>query len=67
MPSASIFAGYVVAKGRVANEKFAETDHMVRGGRNVIENVGMDERVDRTVMHFQVRRNDGFLMTVLLL
>ena len=52
----------VVSKGRLADAKAAEHDHMAAGGRKVVEEVGKDERVDATVMQVVSEKDyDGFL------
>ena len=55
----------VVAKGKLADAKAAETDSMVRGGREAVEQVGKDERVEATVLQIVGAKDyDGFLMAV---
>lgn len=48
VPKAVIVVDNVVAKGELAIAD--STDHMVVGGREVVERVGKDERVDGTVL-----------------
>ena len=59
---ACIVVDNVVCKGRLADAQAAETNHMVKGGRNVVERVGKDERVEAMVMQTVGHKDyDGFL------
>ena len=62
-PGACIVVDNVVAKGNLANEEAAKESTMVRGARDVVEQVGMDERVDATVLQTVADKDyDGFLI-----
>ena len=64
-PGACLVVDNVVAKGKLANAKDAEIDDMVRGGREVVVQVGRDERVEATVLQIVGAKDyDGFLMAV---
>lgn len=57
-----VFVDNVVSKGRLADAEAAKTDHMVRGGRDVVERVGKDERVEGVVLQTVSEKDyDGFL------
>ena len=56
----------VVSKGKLADEEAAKTDHMVAGGRDVVERVGKDERVDGCVLQIVGEKDyDGFLFAAI--
>jgi len=65
LPNACICVDNVVVKGKLAAAELAQTDEMVKGGRDVVERVGRDERVDATVVQTVGEKEyDGFLMAV---
>ena len=52
----------VVSKGNLANAEAAKTNQMAAGGRDVVERVGRDERVDGVVLQIVGEKDyDGFL------
>lgn len=56
----------VVSKGRLADEEAAKTDSMVEGGREVVERVGRDDRVDGCVLQNVGEKDyDGFLLAAI--
>ena len=60
---ACIVVDNVVAKGNLADEEEAKKSTMVSGGREVVERVGADERVDATVLQCVSEKDyDGFLI-----
>lgn len=62
-----IIVDNVVAKGQLANEAAAEGDTMVAGGRDVVEKVGKDDRVEATVLQVVSEKDyDGFLYAAVL-
>jgi predicted O-methyltransferase YrrM len=62
-PGAVIIVDNVVRKGQVADPTVQE--HRVLGARNVIEKVGLDPRLDATVLQTVGDKSyDGFLMAV---
>lgn len=64
-PRACIVVDNVVAKGKLADENAAEENMMVKGGREVVERVGRDDRVDATVLQTVSDKDyDGFLIAV---
>ena len=64
-PGACIVVDNVVSKGNLADAKAAETNHMVKGARICVENVGKDDRVEAMVMQIVGEKDyDGFLMAV---
>ena len=64
-PGACIVVDNVVSKGNLADAKAAETNHMAKGARICVENVGKDERVEAMVMQIVGEKDyDGFLMAV---
>ena len=58
-----IIVDNVVSKGRLADPVYVELeDHMVLGGRKVVEKAGQDDRVDTTVLQVVSDKDyDGFL------
>ena len=50
LPRACICVDNIVGMGRLAMEKEAVNDVMVRGGRECVERVGADDRVEATVL-----------------
>lgn len=55
----------VVAKGKLADPSAAEGNEMVRGGKEVVEKCGKDERVEGTVVQTVGEKDwDGFLWAV---
>ncbi|MCJ1451673.1 hypothetical protein MMC28_002013 [Mycoblastus sanguinarius] len=62
VPRACIVVDNVVSKGKLADADAAPTNHMVRGGREVVEKVGKDDRLDGVVMQIVGEKDyDGFL------
>lgn len=60
---ACVIVDNVVSKGRLADREAAKSDGMVAGGREVVERVGTDDRVDGCVLQIVgVKDYDGFLM-----
>jgi len=63
-PKTLIYVDNVVRKGQVADEKFRDNAR-IRGIRDLIENVGKDDRVDAVVIQTVADKNyDGFLMAL---
>lgn len=61
-----VFVDNVVSKGRLADAEAAKTDHMVGGGREVVERVGKDDRVDGVVLQIASEKDyDGFLFAAI--
>ncbi len=53
----------VVSRGRLADKEAANTNHMERGERDVVEKVGRDERVRAVVLQKVGEKDcDGFLL-----
>ena len=64
-PGGCIVVDNVVSKGKLADAEEAKKNAMVRGGREVVEMVGKDNRVEATVLQVVgIKDYDGFLMAV---
>lgn len=64
LPGGPIFVDNVVRRGNVVNEEMLDAEPN-QGARKVIEEVGVDQRVDAVVMQTVGEKNyDGFLMAV---
>ena len=61
-----VWVDNVVSKGRLADAEAAKTDHMVAGGRQVVEMVGKDERLEGVVLQTVTGKDyDGFLFVAI--
>lgn len=61
VPRACIVVDNIASKGRLADAQVAEEDQMVKGGREVVEKVGRDLRVDGVVLQTVSEKNyDGY-------
>lgn len=59
---ACIVVDNVVSKGKLADEEAAVTNDMVKGGREVVEKVGSDQRVDGIVLQTVGEKDyDGYV------
>ena len=66
VPGACIVVDNVVAKGKLAVASEAEVDELVRGGRDCVERVGRDERVDGVVLQTVGEKDyDGYGFSLL--
>ena len=64
-PGACIVVDNVVSKGKLADAEEGKENDMVKGGREVVEKVGKDSRVEATVLQIVgIKDYDGFLMAV---
>lgn len=64
-PGTAFFVDNVVRKGKVADARAAETDSRVKATRQLIEDVGRDDRLEAVVVQTLNEKNyDGFLMAV---
>lgn len=63
---ACVVVDNVVSKGKLADAAAAETNRMVKGVRELFEKVGMDERVDATVLQTVGEKDyDGYALFAL--
>lgn len=60
-----IFVDNVVRRGALADEERAKVDSRIAGARNLVENVGRNDKVDAVVIQMVSEKNyDGFLLAV---
>lgn len=63
VPRACICVDNIVSKGKLAKEEEAEGNEMVRGGRECVDRVGKDERVEATVLQTVGEKDyDGYVL-----
>lgn len=65
-PGTGFFIDNIIRQGKLADAEAAKTDERVKATRELIEEVGKDERVEAVVLQTVSEKNyDGFLMAVM--